>query len=99
MNHAGCAVQVLIPPVFYLIMDVTGTSYIALSLVALIIIAALVFFSGRGMKRGRITPLEGIAFAFVIAGIVFGDERLIGYSLIGIGVALAVADALLTRKK
>ncbi len=38
------------------------------------------------------TPLTGLAFGFILAGIIFGDDRLIGYSLLGIGVILAVID-------
>jgi hypothetical protein len=36
---------------------------------------------------------------FVIAGIVFSDNRLIGHSLIGVGVALAIVDNTLVRRR
>jgi hypothetical protein len=45
-----------------------------------------------GERRERLTPLAGVAFAFVIAGVVFHEHVLLGYSLIGAGVALAVID-------
>ena len=66
--------------------------YIAISIVVLAIIALLVFFVNKNKKDKKLTPLAGIAFGFILAGIVFGDDRLIGYSLIGVGVILAIID-------
>jgi len=55
----------------------------------------IVVFLVRGKKaENRITPLASLAFAFVLAGIIFGEDRLVGYGLMGIGVILAVADIL-----
>jgi hypothetical protein len=66
--------------------------FIALSVVVLVAIVVLVFIVGRRRKQNRLSPLAGLAFGFVLAGIIFGDDRLIGYSLLGIGVVLAVID-------
>ena len=66
--------------------------FIVLSIAVLAAIAVLVFFVRRGSKENRLTPLASLAFAFVLAGIMFGDDRLVGYSLLGIGVLLAVVD-------
>jgi hypothetical protein len=66
--------------------------FIALSVVVLAAIVVLVFLVGRGRRENRLTPLAGLAFGLVLAGIIFGDDRLIGYSLLGIGVILAVVD-------
>jgi hypothetical protein len=68
--------------------------YIALSVVALAAIAILVFFVNRGRSATRLTPLASLAFAFVLAGILFGENRLIGYGLIGAGVLFALVDIL-----
>jgi hypothetical protein len=38
------------------------------------------------------------AFLLIISGIVFGDNRLIGYSLLGAGVLLAIIDIIMNRK-
>jgi hypothetical protein len=70
----------------------TSQIFIAVSIAVLAAIAVLVFFVGRGRRENRLTPLASLAFAFVLAGILFGDDRLIGYSLLGIGVILAVVD-------
>ncbi|MBA7504858.1 hypothetical protein ES706_03516 [subsurface metagenome] len=66
--------------------------YIVIALVALAIIAMLLIFMNKSKKQKRLSKLAGLALLFVISGIVFGDDRLIGYSLIGVGVLLAVID-------
>ena len=55
-------------------------------------VAILVFLVRGKNAENRITPLAGLAFVFVVAGIIFGEDRLIGYGLMGIGIVLAVAD-------
>jgi hypothetical protein len=62
------------------------------SIAVLALIALLVLFRGKSGKENRLTPLAGLALGFVLAGIIFGDDRFIGYSLLGIGVTLAVID-------
>jgi len=73
--------------------------YIAISIIVLAVIALLVFFMNKNKKDKKLSPLAGLAFAFVLAGIVFGDDRIIGYGLMGIGVVLAVIDMILKSKK
>ena len=66
--------------------------YIAISIVVLVIIALLVLFLNKNKKDKKLTPLAGLAFAFILAGIIFGEYNLFGYSLIGVGVILAIID-------
>jgi drug/metabolite transporter (DMT)-like permease len=73
--------------------------YIAISITALLIIAALVFFVKKNKKQKRLSTLAGLSFVFVIAGIIFGDDRLTGYGLIGVGMILAVVDIIMKSKK
>ncbi len=70
----------------------TSQIYIAISIMVLAIIALLVLFVGKKRIGRKLLPLAGLAFGFVLAGIIFGDDRLIGYSLIGVGVVLAIID-------
>jgi hypothetical protein len=65
---------------------------IALFIVVLAIVAILIFVVNRNGKKSRLTPLAGIAFAFVVAGIAFGDDRLLGYALMGVGILIAFVD-------
>jgi len=73
--------------------------YILVSIFALAVIALLVFLASKSRKEKKLTPLAGLAFGFVVAGILFGDDRLISHSLMGIGVLLAVVDIFRQRKK
>ena len=66
--------------------------YIAISIVVLALIAILVFFIGKNKKEKKLSKLASLSFAFIIAGIVFGEDRLLGYSLMGFGVILAIID-------
>ncbi len=70
----------------------TSQIYILISVVVLAIIALLVSFVGKERKGRKLTPLVGLAFAFILAGVLFSDDRLIGYNLIGVGVVLAIID-------
>ena len=66
--------------------------FIAVSIIVLAIVALLVFIVSKHKRENRLTPLAGLAFSFVLAGIIFGENRLIGYGLMGVGVLLAVID-------
>ena len=67
-------------------------AYVAVSIAVLAMVAVLVFFVGRNTGQNRLTPLAGLAFGFSLAGILFGEDRLVGYGLMGIGVILAIVD-------
>ena len=66
--------------------------YISISIVVLATVAVLLFFANKNQKDKKLTPLAGFAFGFILAGVFFGDERLIGYSLFGVGIIIAVVD-------
>ena len=73
--------------------------YIAVAIVVLIVITLLVFLISKNRKETRLTPLASLAFGIILAGILFAEDRLIGYSLIGIGILLAVVDIFRNRNK
>jgi lipoprotein signal peptidase len=77
----------------------TSQAWIIAAIAVLLIVGLLVFFVRRNRQAKRLTPLTGLAFAFVIAGIAFGDSRLIGYGLMGIGVTLAVVDVFISKRE
>ena len=72
-------------------MDVSQV-WIMVSLAVLAVVALLVFRAGKAGKLNRLTPLAGLALGCIVAGLVFGDERWLGYSLFAVGVILAVVD-------
>jgi uncharacterized membrane protein len=71
--------------------------YIIISIVALVLVVIL-FLAAR--KKGKkLTPSVGFTWALVLAGIILSEDRLIGYSLIGAGVALAIIEMYLTPQR
>lgn len=66
--------------------------YILVAIVVLAVIAILVFFVNQDKREKRFTPLAGLAFGFILAGLLFGDNQFVGYGLIGVGVLLAMID-------
>ena len=66
--------------------------YIILSITALVIVALLIFFIARSKQEKKITPITILAFGFILTGILFGGDRVFNYSMMGIGVILAVVD-------
>ena len=73
--------------------------YIAISVVVLAIVALLVFFLSKNKKQQKLTPLVGLAFGCIFAGILFVGNRLLSYSLIGVGVVVAVMGMIIKSKK
>jgi amino acid transporter len=73
--------------------------FIGVAILVLIIVVGLVFFTERKKNDTGLTPLAGLAFGFILAGLVFGSYRLVGYPLMGIGLALAVIDMLRRSRK
>lgn len=78
----------------------SSTIYIAIGIISLGVIALLVVQKRQeGSVRKQLTPLAGLAFGFVLAGILFGEERIVGYSLLGAGVLLAVIDMIMKLRR
>ncbi len=69
-----------------------STIYVIVAILALAATAVLVFVAGRQASPRRLTPLAGLAFGLILAGLLFGENRWLGYGLLGLGVALAVGD-------
>ncbi len=65
--------------------------YILISIIVLAIIMVILILT-RKKRQKSLSPLAGLAFALIIAGIIFGENCLIGYSLMGIGIVLAFID-------
>lgn len=66
--------------------------FIAIFILVLVLLILFVFFNPFKNRNKKLTPLASVAFAFVLTGIFFGEDRILGYSLIGMGVILAIAD-------
>ena len=74
--------------------------WIAISIIALVVIVVLLLISRRkGNQLLNPSNLLILGMSFVVLGIIFGDERVIGYSFIGVGVLLSVIDAIRNIKQ
>jgi len=77
-------------------------TYILIAIIVLAIIFGLLGFVKRKKLATEFSPLAGLAFIFMIAGIIgisTVDNRLIVYGLMGIGVLIAVIDMVMKWKK
>jgi hypothetical protein len=72
--------------------------YILIAIVALAAIVIVMILTRKRMKKS-LSWLSVLAFLFIVAGITFGESRLLGYGLMGAGLALAVIDIFLRLKK
>jgi len=74
--------------------------WITISITALVVIVVLLLISRRkGKQLLNPSNLLILGMSCVVLGIIFGDERLIGYSFIGVGVLLSVIDVIRNRKQ
>ena len=72
--------------------------WIAISIAALVVIVVLLLIA-RGKQYRKPSNLAILGMSLVVLGIIFGDDRLIGYSFIGVGVLLSVIDVIRNRKQ
>ncbi len=79
-------------------MDVSH-AYILLTIIVVLAITALVVIVRRREFVVPLRPLTGIAFAFGLAGVLFIENRLIGYGWMAAGLVLAVIDIIKQEKR
>lgn len=75
------------------------SAQIFVAAVIIILFFVMMFIGNKNSKTKRLSILSSIAFGFIIAGIVFGENRIISYSLFVIGIILSVVDAYIKSKK
>lgn len=75
-------------------------AYILIAVMSLfLILIFLILFKKKNKKKNKLSPLAGLSMMFIIAGIVFGNYRIVGYSLLGIGIILALVDIFIKLRK
>ena len=79
----------------------TATSFILLTIVILLIISILLVITSKnnGSNAKPLTPVAGLAFAFILMGVILTDNRLIGYGFMTVGVILAIVDIIIKLRK
>ena len=74
--------------------------WIAISITALVVIMVLLLIPRRkGKQLLNPSNLFVLGMSCVVLGIIFGDERVLGYTFISVGVLLSVIDAIRNRKQ
>ena len=66
--------------------------YIAVIIIVLVIIAIQIFLLRGNKRTKKLSPIAGLAFGFMLIGLYFGEDQLIGYSMMGFGLVLAIID-------
>jgi hypothetical protein len=72
--------------------------WIAISVIALLVIIVLLLVARR-KEYHKPSNLALFGMSLVVLGIIFGDERIVGYSFIGVGILLSVIDAVRNRRR
>lgn len=75
----------------------TSQIYILISIVVLAGIMVILIVTRKRIGR-PLFQLATLAFLFILAGIIFGENRITGYSLMGVGIILAVIDIIRQMK-
>ncbi|MGB8022523.1 MAG: hypothetical protein WCF04_14930 [Candidatus Nanopelagicales bacterium] len=73
--------------------------YVAIAVGVLAVLAILFLVVWRGGGERRLTPLAAFALTCVVCGIVFGEERVVGYAFFLVGILLAIVDAVRRPRK
>ena len=75
-----------------------GTIFLIISTIAILAAVAFLFLIKKGEHRNKLSSLGGLAFALIIAGILFGESRFISYGLMAVGVVLSIIDIFVKAK-
>jgi len=75
-----------------------STVYLLIAIVALVAIVIFAFLIKPARQRQKISPLALLAFGLVLEGIIFGEERWLGYGLMAVGILLAFVDRIIKHR-
>jgi len=73
--------------------------YVLIGILALAVIATVIVFVRSKKPDQKMTKLAQLAFIFIFAGILFSQDKFIGYSLMTVGGILALVDIIKKLKK
>lgn len=73
-------------------------SQIFVAAIAVVLVFVRLFIGNKNFKTKKLSILSSIAFGFIVAGIVFSENRMISYSLFVIGIILSAVDAYIKSK-
>lgn len=64
--------------------------YFLVAGVVLIVIAWILLAFRKSKNINRFDPLASLAYVFILSGLLFGENRVVGYGLMGVGLILAI---------
>ncbi len=73
--------------------------YVIFALLILLLIGILLFLGQRYKKSKRLSSLAALAFAFIVAGLFFGNHPILGFSLFAAGIILALCDIIIKARE
>jgi hypothetical protein len=74
-------------------------SIIAIAVGIISIVAAIAFLSRKKKQTIQDNALLPLGIMLVVLGIIFGDDHLVGYSFIGVGVFVSIISAVRGLRK
>lgn len=64
-----------------------------------LLVIPILFLASHKRRETRLSRLAALAFAFIIGGLFLSRKELVGYSLLGVGLILAIIDIVQKRKQ
>ncbi len=64
-----------------------------------LMVIPILFLARHKKQETRLSRLAALAFAFIIAGLFLSRMEMVGYSLLGVGLVLAIIDIVQKRKQ
>lgn len=71
---------------------ITTNSYIIFTLAILALLFIIFFILKKEKQKSRLSHLEAFSLIFVLLSVVFSENSIISYSLILIGIIIAIYD-------
>ncbi|MFH1509095.1 MAG: hypothetical protein ABIE68_02950 [bacterium] len=69
--------------------------YISIAIMSFVILTAAFIVFVRRKEPVKFSIFSSLAFVFIAAGIVFNENSVIGYSLLAVGVILAITNMII----
>jgi len=73
--------------------------WLLIAIGAAVILAAAILLTRKKERAREDYALLALGPTLIVLGIIFGDDPLIGYSFIGVGVLLSIISAIRSRSK
>jgi drug/metabolite transporter (DMT)-like permease len=64
-----------------------------------LMVIPILFLASHKRHETRLSRLAALAFAFMIGGLFLSRKEFVGYSLLGVGLVLAIIDIVQKRKQ